>query len=99
MADFSCTLQFNNFPTEVRPGAMIKATAEVSDNTAPVRSVIFSVDAYGIRQSFKKESDTTFVLNFLIPFDAPRGNYKVSIWAVSEDGYKSAIQNYQVAVK
>jgi hypothetical protein len=99
MADFSCTLKINNFPTEVRPGAMIKATAEVADNTAPVRSVIFAVDAYGIRQSFKKESDTTFVLNYLIPYDAPRGNYKVSVWAVSDEGYKSAIQTYQVAAK
>jgi hypothetical protein len=99
MADFSCTLKINNFPAEVRPGAMIKATAEVSDFTAPVRSVIFSVDAYGIRQSFKKESDTMFVLSFLVPFDAPRGNYKVSVWAVSEDGYKSTVQTMQVAVK
>ena len=99
MADFSCTLKINDFPADVKPGAMIKATAVVSDFNAPVRSVIFSVDAYGIRQSFKKESDSTFVLNFLIPFDAPRGNYKVSVWAVSEEGYKSAVQNYQVAVK
>jgi hypothetical protein len=99
MADFSCALKFQNFPTEVSPGSMIKAAAEVADNTAPVRSVIFSVDAYGIRQSFKKESDNRFVLNFMVPFDAPRGNYKVSVWAVSEDGDKSAVQTLQVAVK
>lgn len=99
MADFSCTLAFSNFPQEVSPGSTIKVTAKVSDNTAPVRSVIFSVDAYGIRQSFKKEDDTTFALNFPVPYDAPRGNYKVSIWAVSEDGYKSAVQFLQVAVK
>ena len=99
MADFSCTLTFQNFPTETSPGSMIKAAAEVSENTAPVRSVIFSVDAYGIRQSFKKESDSRFVLNFMVPFDAPRGTYKVSVWAVSEDGDKSAVQVLQVAVK
>jgi hypothetical protein len=99
MADFSCTLKIIDFPSEVKPGAMIKASAEISGNTAPVRSVIFSVDAYGIRQNFKKESENTFALSFLIPFDAPRGNYKVSIWAVSEEGIKSAMQIYQVAVK
>jgi hypothetical protein len=99
MADFSCTLKINNFPAEVMTGATIKASAEVSEFTAPVRSVIFSVDAYGIRQSFKKESDTTFTLNYPIPFDAPHGNYKVSVWAVSDGGAKSAVQIYQVAVK
>ncbi len=99
MADFSCTLTFQNFPTEVSPGSMIKTAAEVSDNTAPVRSVIFSVDAYGIRQSFKKESDNRFALNFMVPYDAPRGNYKVSVWAVSEDGDKSTVQMLQIAVK
>jgi hypothetical protein len=99
MADFSCTLKINNFPAEVRSGDMISASAQVSESTAPVRGVKFSVDAYGIRQNFKKESETEFKLNFLIPFDAPRGNYKVSVWAESEDGSKSAVQYYQVAVK
>jgi hypothetical protein len=99
MSDFTCTLKINNFPTDVRPGSVIKVSAEVSENSAPVRSVIFSVDAYGIRQSFKKQEDGTFLLNFMVPFDAPRGNYKVSVWAVSEDGNKSAISNYQVAIK
>ena len=57
------------------------------------------MDAYGIRQSFKKMEDGTFALNFMVPFDAPRGNYKVSVWAVSEEGEKSALSYYQVAVK
>lgn len=99
MADFTCTLKIPNFPTEVRPGSMIKTNATVEESSAPVRSVIFSVDAYGVRQSFKKLEDGTFSLNFMVPFDAPRGNYKVAVWAVSEDGEKSAVTNYQVALK
>ena len=99
MSDFTCTLNIKNFPTDVRPGAVIKTIAEVLENNAPVRSVIFAVDAYGIRQSFKKQDDGTFLLNFMVPFDAPRGNYKVSVWAVSEDGSKSAVSAYQVSIK
>jgi hypothetical protein len=99
MADFTCTLKIPNFPTEARPGSMIKTNAVIEASSAPVRSVIFSVDAYGVRQSFKKLEDGTFALNFMVPFDAPRGNYKVGVWAVSEDGEKSAVTNYQVALK
>jgi hypothetical protein len=99
MADFPCTLTIADFPPEVKPGAIIKASAHVSGNAAPVRGVVFSVDAYGIRQNFKKEGDNIFSLSFLIPFDAPRGNYQVSVWAVSEEGIKSAAQIYQVTVR
>ena len=99
MSDFTCTLKINNFPEDVKPGSVVKASADVSDFNAPVRSVIFSVDAYGIRQTFKKESDTHFALNFPVPFDAPRGNYKISVWAVSEEGVKCTPQVLQVAVK
>ncbi len=99
MSDFTCTLKIPNFPAEVRPGSMIKVNAQVEASSAPVRSVIFAVDAYGIRQAFKKLEDGSFALNFMVPFEAPRGNYKVAVWAVSEEGEKSAVSSYQVAIK
>lgn len=99
MADFICALKIPNFPSEVRPGSMLKVNAVVEESSAPVRSIIFSVDAYGIRQSFKKLEDGTFSLSFMVPFDAPRGNYKVGVWAISEEGEKSAVTSYPVSVK
>jgi hypothetical protein len=99
MADFTCKINVTGFTAEVRPGSTVRAKAVVSENNLPVRSVIFSESNYGIRQSFKKESDDTFILNYMVPYDAPGGNYTISVWAVSEEGDRSEAIKFKVVIK
>ena len=98
MAFFTCRLKID-IPSEVRVGIPATATVVVEETSAPIKSVVCSIDAYGIRQSLKRVDATTFRMSLTVPAIAPRGNYKISVWAVSEDGRKSEPSTHLVTLR
>jgi len=93
MANFNYNLKIPDIPREGYPGSNVNFKVIVDDASAPVSKVYLSVGMYGVFEVLKKENDTTFSLNYYIPYDAPRGNYDVSLWAVSESGEKGPVTN------
>jgi hypothetical protein len=99
MADFNCTIKMDRFSTNVSVGSTIKLVAEIVETNKPVRSVIFCVDKFNMRNALRRENETKFKLDFPIPPGTSGGNYSVSIWAVSEDGERSTPLKYEVLLK
>ena len=99
MADFTCTIKIEKFPPVVSVGTSIRITAEAVDANKPVRSVIFCVDKYNMRNALKKGEDGKFRLDFPIPTGTAGGLYDVSFWAVSEEGERSTPLKLKVTLK
>jgi len=93
MANFNYNLKILNMIREGSPGSNVNLKVSVEEASAPVSKVYLSVNMYGVFEVLKKEGNNLFSLNFYIPYDAPPGNYNVSLWAVSDSGEKGPVTN------
>ncbi|HOJ11242.1 MAG TPA: hypothetical protein PK733_11695 [Clostridiales bacterium] len=98
MSNFSYKLKAIDTPAEGSPGTKVSLKVSIEEATEEISRVYLSVAMYGIFEVLKKESDTSFSLNYYIPYDAPYGNYDISIWAVNSGNVKGPVTNLSFRV-
>lgn len=99
MPGFQCTLDLSGLPQSVQRGQNIRATVTVRQSSQPVSAVVIASDSYGISQRLKKMDGSTFLLDLSVPFFAPAGQFRYSLWAVSEGGERSQKQSGAVMIR
>ena len=99
MLGFQCTLDLSGLPQSVRRGERIQASVLVRQANQPVSAAVIAADTYGISQRLKRLDTQTFFLDLTVPFIAPAGQFRYSVWAVSEAGERSQKQSGAVTIR
>ncbi len=99
MPGFQCTLDLSGLPQSVQRGQNIRANVAVRQANQPVAAVVIASDSYGVSQRLKKMDGSTFLLDLAVPFFAPSGQFRYSLWAVSESGERSQKQSGAVMIR
>lgn len=99
MSDFNYKMEFVELQKEGSPGGRVKLIVKVTEATKEISRVSIAIDMYGIYSVLKKEADDLYSLDYFIPFEAPTGNYEVSIWAVDKDYNKGPVTKFDFLVK
>lgn len=99
MSDFSYRMEFVEKQEEGSPGGKVKLLVKVTEATSEISRVSIAIDMYGIYSPMKKEADDLYSLDYFIPYEAPTGNYEVSLWAVDKDYNKGPVVKFNFLVK
>lgn len=99
MPGFQCSLDLSGLPQSVQRGQNIRAAVTVRQASQPVAAVVIASDSYGVSQRLKKLDGSAFQLDLSVPFFAPAGQFRYSIWAVSESGERSPKQSGAVLIR
>lgn len=92
MSEFNYDLSVNAEPAgQGRRGELVVILANLSGETEPVKSVVFTVPEYGIYQLFQELDEGRYRLQYKIPYEAPAGNYTIRFHATSTSGQKGPV--------
>lgn len=99
MSDFNYKVEFTEMQNEGSPGGRVRLVAKITDATKEISRVSMAVDMYGIYSVLKKEGNDLYSLDYSIPYEAPRGNYEVSLWAVDKEYNRGPTVKFNFLIK
>ncbi|MGI5899744.1 MAG: hypothetical protein ACOX8S_07465 [Christensenellales bacterium] len=99
METFPCQLTIMNMPTDVsaHDTVSIEAHVEIFDPSITLGFILLSIPATGELLRFAKKEDKAYILSYTVPY-APAGTYSVSIYAMADNGLRTAPQNFDIRI-
>jgi hypothetical protein len=73
-------------------GERVTARVKFDNPNEAVKRAMARISEYGIYESLKAVDSSTFVWSYLIPYEAPVGNYTLEFFGINQDGAKGPIQ-------
>jgi hypothetical protein len=99
MEAFPCQLTILNMPTSVSAldTVNIEAHVEIFDPSITLGFILLSIPETGELLRFAKKEDKTYVLTYTVP-KAPAGIYRVSVYAMADNGLRTPPQNFDIRI-
>jgi hypothetical protein len=85
MNKFDYNIKADILPTGGKPGDKLTVTAQISDVVGEIGGVYVSVSQHGLCNRLSKKDECTYSMDYVIPWIAPSGTYKVSLYAVDKN--------------
>ena len=97
---FPCELTVLNMPQSVKAGETVnlEAHVEIYDPLITLGFVFLSLPETGELLRFAKKEDSTYIISYIVPYDAPAGEYSAAVYATSDAGLKTDPQLYKIRI-
>lgn len=95
---FDYNIHVKIVPAQLKRGSRAKITAVISNPNKKIVYCVGAIKGYNIRQKLQPAGEGSYTLAIGIPIIAPRGQYLLEVYAVSEDNEKGPVKQIEVVV-